>query len=302
MKEITIFTPTYNRANLLTRLYQSLKMQTCREFQWLIVDDGSTDDTKNMVEKFIQDDEIAIKYYYQKNSGKHVAHNLGVKMCDTELFCCVDSDDSLTNDAVQTVLECWRKKTTDEKTLLSGIVAYRGYNTEKIIGTEFPAGMNEAALKDLYANGKKGDTALVYRTDVLIQYPFPEVKGEKFIRENLAYDLIDEKYCMCVLRKIIYIGEYQEDGLTNRATELEMKSPYGAAMYRYGEYTKAADVKNKIRQLAAYIFFMNKAGRQRELLRKVGIVRVIILSPLAFLGGIRYKFILKGKQDKDGKI
>ena len=69
MKEITIFTPTYNRANLLTRLYQSLKMQTCREFQWLIVDDGSTDDTKNMVEKFIQDDEIAIKYYYQKNSG-----------------------------------------------------------------------------------------------------------------------------------------------------------------------------------------------------------------------------------------
>ena len=128
MKEITIFTPTYNRANLLTRLYQSLKMQTCREFQWLIVDDGSTDDTKNIVEKFIQEDKIVIKYYYQKNSGKHVAHNLGVKMCNTELFCCVDSDDYLTNDAVQTVLECWGKIAIDKKPLLSGIVAYRGYD------------------------------------------------------------------------------------------------------------------------------------------------------------------------------
>ena len=302
MKKLTIFTPTYNRAKLLLRLYQSLKAQTCNDFEWLIVDDGSTDDTKKAVEEIAHDSTIAAKYYHQNNSGKHVAHNFGVKMCNTELFFCVDSDDYLPQNAVQTVLECWEKIEDDKKVLLSGIVAYRGYDTERIIGTEFPGEMKEAALKDLYANGKKGDTALIYRTEILKQYPFPEVKGEKFIRENLAYDLIDEKYRMHVLREIVYIGEYQEDGLTKRATELEMKSPYGAAMYRYGEYMKAAKIKDKMRQLAAYIFFMNRAGKRKELLRRVGISRVLLLSPLALLGGIRYKIILKGKQDKNGKI
>src|SRR5699024_7599204 len=108
---LTIFTPTYNRAYILPKLYNSLVEQSNKDFVWLIVDDGSTDNTKKLVFTWIRENKISIKYYYQKNQGKSIAHNKGVKETDTELFSCVDSDDYLTKDCVEVVMNTWNNNT-----------------------------------------------------------------------------------------------------------------------------------------------------------------------------------------------
>lgn len=116
MKYLTIFTPTYNRSNLLLHLYKSLCEQINKDFLWLIIDDGSKDNTKELVDTWKKENKIKIQYIYQKNSGKHVAHNKAVELCNTELFVCVDSDDILTNNAVEIIINYWendRNKNVD---------------------------------------------------------------------------------------------------------------------------------------------------------------------------------------------
>lgn len=291
--KLTVFTPTYNRGELLERLYQSLCVQDCADFCWLIVDDGSEDQTEKIVKNYIEEEKIKILYYKQQNSGKHVAHNLGVELCTTELFFCVDSDDYLTQNAINDILEFWNKITEKEKEKLSGIVAYRGTKKGEIIGTDFPENIKKSPLSKLYKLGKKGDTALIFRTEILKKYPFPVFDGEKFLRENLVYDQIDEEYSLLVLRKIIYIGEYLDDGLSKNATFLEMKSPKGAALYRYNEYLKNKKNRYGIRQLAGYIFFSIKGGNFKNVWKQIGIVKCILLLPVVFVGVLRYKIILK---------
>ncbi len=291
--QITVFTPSFNRSDLLRKLYVSLCRQTCRNFEWLIVDDGSTDSTEIVVNEWILEQKVDIVYYKQKNSGKHVAHNVGVALCKTELFFCVDSDDILTDDAIMLILSTWKNIPAQIKKIYSGIVAYRGINQNTLIGTEFPTNVIACPLKQLYRMGKKGDTALVFRTSVLRGYPFPVFKGEKFLRENLVYDLIDEKYSLFILRKIIYIGNYLSDGLTQNATMLEMKSPKGAALYRYKEYEKNRKTLYGIRQLAGYLFFSFKAGSGKEAIFKTGVFKSAILSPLVLIGAVRYWIILR---------
>lgn len=293
LMKLTIFTPTYNRGELLKKLYLSLCKQKNKNFCWLIVDDGSTDNTKQIVEKFISEQKLDISYVLQPNSGKHVAHNLGVRLCKTELFFCVDSDDYLTSNAVQEILDIWNTLSANEINKISGIVAYRGTSDMNIIGTEFPLAMDVSPLNYLYSNGKKGDTALIYRTEVLRQYPFPVFGGEKFLRENIAYDLIDEKYSLLVLRKIIYICEYLDDGLSKNSTKYEMESPNGAALYRYNEYLKNKKSFFGLRQLAGYFFFSIKAKKTKVAWKKIGIFKGLILLPIVLAGAIRYKIILK---------
>lgn len=291
--KLTIFTPTYNRGSYLKKLYLSLCKQNNKNFCWLIVDDGSTDNTKQIVDEFISEKKIDINYVLQPNGGKHVAHNLGVELCKTELFFCVDSDDYLTTNAVQEVLDIWNTLSVNEIEKISGIVAYRGTSDMNIIGTEFPDTLSVSPLNYLYSNGKKGDTALIYRTEVLRKYPFPVFVGEKFLRENIAYDLIDEKYSLLILRKIIYICEYLDDGLSKNSTKYEMESPNGAALYRYNEYLKNRNNLFGVRQLAGYFFFSIKAKKTKIAWKKIGFFRGTMLLPIVLIGAIRYKFILK---------
>lgn len=249
MNSITVFTPTYNRAYILPRLYESLCNQTCKDFCWLIVDDGSQDDTNEIVSKWIEKSIIEIKYIYKQNGGKMRAHNVGVKYAESELFVCVDSDDYLTANSIEMFLNTWKNNLRDNKSI-SGIVAYRGKSDNLPMVNEFPKGVTVSKLSDLYDKGFKGDTTLVFRTAVLKEYLFPEIPEEKFITEAYIYDQIDQKYSLFVLREIGIVCEYQEDGYTRNNLKLERDNPKGWAVYYRQKANFATNMKKKLRYSA----------------------------------------------------
>lgn len=184
--QLTIFTPTYNREKYLTILYNSLKEQSNKSFQWVVVDDGSSDGTDKLIEKFKQEKKINIEYYKQVNSGKHIAHNKGVELCNTELFFCVDSDDYLPINSVEYILSTWNNSRERDKSV--GIVALKGYSNGNIMGNNMPKKIKKSTLSDLYnIYGKKGEMALIFNTKYLKENLFPVFRGEKFLSEEVLY-------------------------------------------------------------------------------------------------------------------
>ena len=217
--KLTIFTPTYNRSKLLARAYESLKSQTGKDFCWLIVDDGSTDDTRTVVEGWMNEGRIPIEYHYCVNGGKMRAHNRSVKLCRTEWFMCLDSDDCLVDDAVESILNCIEENEEDER--LAGIIAHKGKSGTKLLsGVDFPEGIKRSTLFDLYLKGFKGETTLVFRTAVLKKYPFPEIEGEKYVPEDYIYDKIDAEYEYIVFNKILTVCEIVSEGYTDSVRKL----------------------------------------------------------------------------------
>ena len=223
---MTIFTPTYNRGYIIGKLYESLLAQTCKDFCWMVVDDGSTDDTRSVIEGFIAEGKLDITYLHQENGGKQRAHNTGVEACETELFFCVDSDDTLVPTAVEDVLDLWGRRGGDPN--IAGIIAMRGRSETEPMGTWFPEGLETTTMWDLYYKlHHKGDTALIYRTNILRKYPYDVAPGEKFIAETYVYHKIDQRYQLAVLPKIIWICEYLPDGYTAHVREVTRNNPIG---------------------------------------------------------------------------
>ena len=222
---LTIFTPTYNRSKCLMRLYNSLCQQTDSRFEWVIVDDGSTDNTRSLVRQWMDEAIVHIRYFYQKNSGKSMAHNQGVRLCKTEFFVCVDSDDWLTNNAVSVVLAAAEKLSP----IHTGLLMPRRFIDEKsrFIQTLMPH-VDSCTLYDAYEHyGMQGDTMLVFKTSILKQFEFPCFEGEKFIPESYLYNLIDCVGPLKVLCTAVYNCEYQNDGYTNNVALLLKKNPRG---------------------------------------------------------------------------
>lgn len=229
-KRLTVFTPTYNRAGLLKRVYDSLLIQNNASFLWLIVDDGSTDNTKEVVDGFISEGKLEIIYKYRENGGKMRAHNMGVSLCETELFMCLDSDDWLNGNAVNEVLSAY--DSISNKDCIAGIVAHKGKSeTELLTGVEFPEGINKSSLYNLYLNGFKGETTLVFKTEVIKKYPFPEIDGEKYVPEDFIYDKIDKDYVYIVVPRIITICELMENGYTDSVKKLKHENKIAFYLY-----------------------------------------------------------------------
>lgn len=285
-KMITVFTPTYNRAHLLPSLYESLLRQTSKNFCWYIIDDGSVDNTKEVVNAMIAEKKIDIIYEYQENSGKHVAHNRAVERCDTELFMCIDSDDYLTDNAICEIENAWKKEEDKEK--LSGVIGNCGDRDGNVIGTDFPQGIKKEGLMQLYDIGKKGDTTIAFNTQVIKKYPFPVFLGERFLREHIVYDEIDKDYKFIVINKVLCICEYLNDGLSINATKIEFKNPKGAALARLHDAKKTRGIK-KMRKLSAYVLFSLIAKDFRGARREIGRIKAWMLLPLAAAGYLRYK-------------
>ncbi|MCO7161868.1 glycosyltransferase family 2 protein [Anaerostipes hadrus] len=232
MKFLTVFTPAYNRAETLKRTYESLCEQDCKEFIWLIVDDGSTDDTQELVQNWIKKNNgFEIKYIYKENGGMHTAHNVAYENITTELNVCIDSDDRLAAGAVTKIKNKWNKVKNKGYAGIIGLDA--DLNTRRVIGKGFPKGMKETTLGGYYAGGGQGDKKLVYRTDIINSVPsYPVFPGEKYVGLAYKYTLIDQKYKLSVLNEVLCDVEYQADGSSGTMYQQYLKNPKGFAFYR----------------------------------------------------------------------
>lgn len=231
MVKLTIFTPAYNRAHTLERTYESLCSQGCKDFLWLIIDDGSTDETSKLIDEWKKrDNGFEIQYVYKENGGMHTAHNIAYEKIETELNICIDSDDKLAKDAVSLILKKW-EEIKDQG--YAGIIGLDADFSGKIIGDAFSTDLKETTLKDYYAKGGKGDKKLIYRTDIIKKYPqYPIFEGEKYVALGYKYRLIDQQYKLSVLNKILCNVEYQESGSSNNMYKQYVKNPKGFAFWR----------------------------------------------------------------------
>lgn len=251
-KTLTIFTPTYNRAYILNRCYESLKKQTSQDFIWLIIDDGSSDNTKELVSKWIEEDMIQIKYYYQENQGMHGAHNTAYELIDTELNVCIDSDDYMPYDGVEKILKFWECNRSDK---IAGFVGLDQFKDGSIVGSKLPIDVKSSTLFDLYYKyGVKGDKKLVYRSEVTKKYPYPVFEGEKLVPLSYKYRRIDLEYKLLLFNEPLCVVEYMEDGSSKNIFKQYKKSPKGFAAARIENIKNpSATLKFKIKENMHYI-------------------------------------------------
>lgn len=227
--KLTVFTPAYNRAHTLTRTYKSLCEQTNKNFIWMIIDDGSTDNTKELVSKWqSNDNRFEIQYFYKKNGGMHTAHNVAYKNITTELNVCIDSDDAMPIDAVEKILSFWEKNGSIE---VAGIVALDADMTGNILGTELPKEITQTTTTKLYGKfGVTGDKKFIYRTEIINSVPeYPEFEGEKLVPLGYKYNLVAQKYEMLLMNDVVCLVDYQTDGSTNTILKQYLQSPRGFA-------------------------------------------------------------------------
>lgn len=249
MKTLTVFTPAFNRAHLLPRLYRSLCQQTSDDFEWLIVDDGSSDHTKELVDSWIQENRIPIRYIEQENQGMHGAHNTAYKNISTELNTCIDSDDYMPDNAVELILKKWNSIDQEK---YAGIIGLDVVESGEILGTIFTT--ETTTLEDFYLNGGSGDKKLVYRTDIVKNYPdYPVFEGEKYVGLGTKYLLIDKDYKLATLNEVLVIVEYQQDGSSNTMFQQYLKYPKGFIYNRIVSMQYSKSVKRKFIEAIHYI-------------------------------------------------
>ena len=257
MPFISILTPTYNRGKLLLPLYDSLKNLTFEDFEWLIVDDGSEDDTEqyalSWISYNIQKAEFPIRYIKKSNGGKHTAINRGVREANGELILILDSDDTLPEDSLATIAQYYKQCKGYKD--CAGVCGLMAHHDGQLIGTGFPKDpMYESALQFRYAEkgNVTGDLLEVYKTSVMREFPFPEIENEKFCPESLVWNRIANKYKLFCFNKVVYYRDYLEGGLTSKIVRIRMNSPIASTM----TYTEMLDynisLKWKIRSAINY--------------------------------------------------
>lgn len=252
MKEmITVFTPTFNRAHLLPKLYESLKNQSDKRFKWLIIDDGSADNTKDVVNTWIVEDRIEIIYHFQENQGMVAAHNTAHYLMNTELCVCIDSDDYMPSDAIQKILNLWLEYGYED---CAGMVGLDAYSNGEIVGTKLPA-IKECKFSELYTDYKiNGDKKFVHNRKVFNKYlPYPRLGNEKFPVTSYLYLYIEQNHKLLVFNEVFCIVEYMEDGLSNNLIKQYRESPNSFAFYRTAKMKFALNYKEKFQNAIHYV-------------------------------------------------
>lgn len=234
MKTVTVFTPTFNRAFCLDQLYQSLARQTNSDFIWLIIDDGSTDTTQQLVASWIKENKVEIQYIFQENKGMHSAHNTAYATIRTELNVCIDSDDYMPDNAIELILSKWKQA---EKKGIAGLIGLDAFKDGTVIGDPFPHHLQTARLSDIYLKHKiNGDKKVVIRTDVVKEFPaYPEYENEKLVPLGVLYLIIDQKYHWICTNDVYCIVEYLPEGSSKNIMKQYQKSPKGFGYSRLVE-------------------------------------------------------------------
>mgnify|MGYP001003962969 FL=1 len=227
---ITILTPTFNRAHLLPRLFESLTHQTDFNFEWLVIDDGSTDGTSDLFAgKTFLSAPFPIRYYQQGNGGKHRALNAGVKQAKGDFIFIADSDDWLLPQSVA-IVGLHTSAIADDNTF-AGVAGLDVFDDERIVGTGLPQDIIDCNAMDIrYRYHVDGDLKEVFKTTVLQEFPFPEIQDEKFCPEQLVWFRIAQKYKLRYFNTPIYVAEYQPNGITASIIRVRMLAPQATCM------------------------------------------------------------------------
>lgn len=274
--KITVFTPTYNRAYIIEHLYKSLQRQGFIDFEWLIIDDGSSDNTEDIIDNWKKEDNFfRIRYYKQKNGGKCRAINKALDLAQGELFFTVDSDDYLTDDALEKVSK-WFSEINDAS--VKGIVANRGYSAYETLNYTFNERYLDISLLDMYNIPKNrntvgnGERAFVFYTDFHRQYKYPEFDGENFMTEAVVWNrMAHDGYKMRFFNDIIWIFEYKPDGLTSAGNSLFINNPkgYGLCLQEKADFLKWSLIK-KLIMYYTFCCDMSKRYRVDEIANFIG--------------------------------
>lgn len=236
-KRITVLTPTYNRAHLIMNLYSSLREQKFTNFEWLVIDDGSSDETNALFSDIIENEtRFTVRYHYKENGGKHTAVNIGLDLAEGEIFFVVDSDDTLTPDALLK-LDLWFKEIANSPAI-QGVVANKGHSFNYTVNNLFNSQHLDKTLLEMktYKENDKlvidGERAIAFYTDFHKNYKYPVFENEKFVTEAVVYNrMANDGFLMRFYNDIIWIFEYQNDGLTKQGANLFINNPYGYALY-----------------------------------------------------------------------
>ena len=301
MKSLTVFTPAYNRAHTIGRTYTSLTKQSCHDFEWLIVDDGSSDNTRDLVRSFLCNVEdlspdefigysvespwLKVHYIYQQNQGMHGAHNTAYDNITTELNVCIDSDDYMPYDAVEKILAKWNSLSDDFKKRYAGIIALDVKDkTLEVIGTELPTDKISTTLGGYYENGGKGDKKLIYRTDVIKNVPrYPLFDGERYVGLAYKYMLIDQRYELLIMNEPVCIVEYQIDGSSFGMYKQYWNNPKGWCFFRKTEMLCTKSLKRKMLVCAHYVSSSIMASNKRFIAESPCKIATILAMPLGLL-------------------
>lgn len=233
----TVFIPAYNRGNTLERLFRSLENQIYKDFEVIIVDDGSIDNTKSLVDQYISISSYDVRYFYQENQGKPTARNLGVEKAKGMLFKTIDSDDIITDDCLLVMKETWESINEKERKHYAGVIGLcADMNNKEIIGDKFPTDRfdsNHVLNSTVY--NIKGDKTQCIRTDLMKKNKYPLIEGEKFIAESVVWNRISVNYKFRYVNKVLKYVEYLDDGISKNLIKIRVDNCKSSRLY-YQEY------------------------------------------------------------------
>lgn len=275
--EITVFTPTYNRAYIIETLYQSLLRQSFTDFEWLVVDDGSTDNTEQLFKEWMsKDNPFTIRYVKQQNGGKCRAINHALDLAKGELFFTVDSDDYLTEDALEKIVSWEQALPTNEK--YCGVAGNLGTSIDTTPNHLFEKEFYDGTLLDRY-NNVDGERAIVLYTDIHKRYRYPEYDNEKFMTEAVVWNrMADDGYKMRFYNDIIWIYEYKDDGLTKAGNSIFVKNPrgYGLWMSEKAKFTGASSIQ-RLKLYYSFVCELNQYYDTSLIADSVGIPKILVV-------------------------
>lgn len=263
MLPLTLLTPVYNRATFMPRLYDSMKKQTIHNFQWLVVDDGSSDDIKSTMDTIMDQNEsnIDIAFVQKQNGGKHSALNFAHDYIKGQFVLVVDSDDLLYRDSVEKILAVLCDYREDKS--IGWLAFLRGTPNGEYLDTPYPETLKETTYIDYLDIGRVGECCDVYRTSLFKQYPYPEIPNERFVSEsylNIRAALYGH-YKMLMVNEVVQIGNYQDEGLTSQGRSLQLKNPLGNAELWRPVVQKPFSLKMRLKGNLLYSVYSLFGGR-----------------------------------------
>ncbi len=292
MHRVTVFTPTYNRANLLADAYNSLRKQTCKDFEWLIIDDGSNDNTKAVVDSFIGENIIDIKYIFQQNRGQYFAHNTAINNAQSELFAFLDSDDYYADNTIERLLYYFDQiKDNDD---FAGVAGLKANRKGIVVGTPCNYKTLNCTIIDYrYKYKIKGDRLECFKTDLIKKFPFPEFEG-RFVPNALIWNRISSSRKLLYFGEIMLYYEFSADSMSKDIIRNRQSTP-DAYLLHYSELSKYnIPLYYKLRAVINFWRFAPYSNiKFKEKLLKVGFFKSIICIPIGYLMSFKDLLITK---------